>query len=170
MLLNIILLLRWGKDTPSICCANLKTQYIRHSSNNRITVNFSVANNSYVKAGASVKQNSIKDSQRQDEEVKRELAAERLVWVTQVGHQVIDIKKVAVETAKLNFQTNQKNFSSDIRCTDDLLDIRHVFFQSINDDAVAVTQQVESHLNLLLIQAEDSAQAIKQVQASMFSN
>ena len=44
-----------------------------------------------------------------------------------------------------------------------------MLFQAKNDYAIAVTQQAENYLNLLLIQADDPAQAIKQVQTFMFA-
>lgn len=159
-----------GQATPSVYYTNLKTQYIgQTTTNNGITVNFPITIGGYVQTYASVKQYSMADSQRQDVEAKTELEAERLVSISQVGQQVLDIKKAAVDSAKLSVEANQKSFSAGVRSTTDVLNSIQVLFQAKNDYAVAVTQQAENYLNLLLIQADDPAQAIKQVQTFMFA-
>jgi len=159
-----------GQAIPSVYYTNLKTQYTgQTTTNNGITVNFPIAVGGYVQTYASVKQYSMADSQRQDVEAKTELEAERLVSVSQVGQQVLDIKKAAVDSAKLSVEANQKSFSAGVRSTTDVLNSIQMLFQAKNDYAVAVTQQAENYLNLLLIQADDPAQAIKQVQTFMFN-
>ena len=55
-----------------------------------------------------------------------------------------------------------------MRSSTDVLNSIQVLFQTKNDYAQAVTQQAENYLNLLLIQADDPVEAIKQTQAFLF--
>jgi outer membrane protein TolC len=96
-----------GQAGPSVYYTNLKTQYIGQTTNNNvITVNFPITIGGYVQIFASVKQYFIADSQCIDVEAKTELEAESLVSVSQVGLQVLDIKKAAVDSAKLSVEAN----------------------------------------------------------------
>lgn len=153
-----------GQAILSVYYTNLKTQYISlTTTNNGITVNFPITIGGYVQTYASVKQYSMADSQRMDVEVKTELEAERLASVSQDGLQVLDIKKAAVDSAKLSVKANQKSFSAGVRSTTDVLKCIKILQQEKNDYATAVTQQAENYLNLLLIQANNPTDAIKQV-------
>lgn len=154
-----------GQATPSVYYTNLKTQNIgQTTTDNGITVNFPITIGGYVQTYAPVKQYSMADSQCIDVEAKTELEDERLETVSQVGLQVLDIKKTAVDLAKLSVEANQKSFSAGVRNTTDVLNSIQILYQAKNDYATAVTQQAENYLNLLLIQADDPADAIKQVQ------
>jgi hypothetical protein len=63
------------------------------TSNNGITGSFPITIGGYLQTHALVKQYSKADSQRMDVGDKTELEAERLVSISQVRPQVLDIKK-----------------------------------------------------------------------------
>ena len=158
-----------GQNLPSVYFTNLKTQYIGQTTyNNGISVNFPLQVGQYVQTYAAAKQYSQADSQKRDTQAKTELEAERLHSLAQAGQEAIAIKKMAVDSAQLSVEANQKSFAAGVRSSTDVLNSIQVLFQTRNDYAQAVTQQAENYLNLLLIQADDPVEAIRQTQTFLF--
>ena len=131
-------------------------------------MNFPLQVGQYVQTYAASKQYAQADSQKRDTQAKTELEAERLHLLAQAGLEAIAIKKMAVDSAQLSVEANQKSFAAGVRSSTDVLNSIQVLFQTRNDYAQAVTQQAENYLNLLLIQADDPVNAIKEVQAFLF--
>ena len=158
-----------GQNLPSVYLTNLKTQYNNQTTyNNGISVNFPLQVGQYVQTYAASKQYAQADSQKRDTQAKTELEAERLHLLAQAGLEAIAIKKMAVDSAQLSVEANQKSFAAGVRSSTDVLNSIQVLFQTRNDYAQAVTQQAENYLNLLLIQADDPVEAIRQTQTFLF--
>jgi hypothetical protein len=95
-------------------------------------------------------------------ESKTELESERLVSVNQEGQQVLNIKKKAVDSAKLSIKANKKSFGAGVRSAGNELNSIRVCFQEKKDYAVAVMQP-RKLFKFAVDSSGRSAQATKQV-------
>jgi len=159
-----------GAVLPTVSYTHLRTDYNNQTTwNDGLTVILPIQVGSYVNTYGVAKKYSQARSQREDTEAKTELDAEKYYSLTETGLQAIKIKKDAVDSAQLSVDANQKSFTAGVRSTTDVLNSIQILFQTRNEYAIAVAAQAESYLNLLLVQNDDPAHAMKQVQAFLFA-
>ena len=159
-----------GAVLPTVSYTHLRTEYNNQITwNDGITVVLPIQTGSYVNTYGISKKYSQAKSQREDAEAKTELDAEKYFSLSETGLQAIKIKKDAVDSAQLSVDANQKSFTAGVRSTTDVLNSIQILFQTRNEYAIAVAAQAESYLNLLLVQNDDPAHAMKQVQAFLFA-
>jgi len=159
-----------GAVLPTVSYTHLRTEYNNQITwNDGLTIILPIQAGSYVNTYGMAKKYSQAKSQREDAEAKTELDAEKYYSLTETGLQAIKIKKDAVDSAQLSVDANQKSFTAGVRSTTDVLNSIQILFQTRNEYAIAVAAQAESYLNLLLVQNDDPAKAMKQVQAFLFA-
>ena len=159
-----------GAVLPTVSYTHLRTEYNNQITwNDGLTIILPIQAGSYVNTYGMAKKYSQAKSQREDAEAKTELDAEKYYSLTETGLQAIKIKKDAVDSAQLSVDANQKSFAAGVRSTTDVLNSIQILFQTRNEYAIAVAAQAESYLNLLLVQNDDPAHAMKQVQAFLFA-
>lgn len=158
-----------GAVLPTVSYTHLRTEINGQITwNDGMTIILPLQVGSYVNTYGMAKKFSTARSQREDAEAKTELDAEKFLSLTQTGLQAIKIKKDAVDSAQLSVDANLKSFDAGVRSTTDVLNSIQVLFQTRNEYAIALAAQAESYLNLLLVQNEDPANAMKQIQAFLF--
>ena len=158
-----------GAVLPTVSYTHLRTEYNNQITwNDGMTIILPIQVGSYVNTYGMAKKYSQARSQREDAEAKTELDAEKYFSLTETGLQAIKIKKDAVDSAQLSVDANQKSFTAGVRSTTDVLNSIQVLFQTRNEYAIAVAAQAENYLNLLLVQNDDPAFAMKQVQSFLF--
>ena len=159
-----------GAVLPTVSYTHLRTEYNNQITwNDGLTVILPIQAGSYVNTYGMAKKYSQARSQREDTEAKTELDAEKYFSLSETGLQAIKIKKDAVDSAQLSVDANQKSFTAGVRSTTDVLNSIQILFQTRNEYAIAVAAQAESYLNLLLVQNDDPAHAMKQVQTFLFA-
>ena len=159
-----------GAVLPTVSYTHLRTEYNNQITwNDGLTIILPIQAGSYVNTYGMAKKYSQAKSQREDAEAKTELDAEKYYSLTETGLQAIKIKKDAVDSAQLSVDANQKSFTAGVRSTTDVLNSIQILFQTRNEYAIAVAAQAENYLNLLLVQNDDPAKAMKQVQAFLFA-
>jgi outer membrane protein TolC len=158
-----------GAVLPTVSYTHLRTEINGQITwNDGMTIILPLQVGSYVNTYGMAKKFSTARSQREDAEAKTELDAEKFLSLTQTGLQAIKIKKDAVDSAQLSVDANLKSFDAGVRSTTDVLNSIQILFQTRNEYAIALAAQAESYLNLLLVQNEDPAKAMKQIQAFLF--
>jgi outer membrane protein/protease secretion system outer membrane protein len=116
-------------------------------------------------AYAKAKQSS---STRLEVETKAKVEAQRLYELIEAGQQSLKIKAQAMDTAKQSVTANQKSYEAGVKSTTDVLIAIQTLFQAKNEYAQAAVQQAGQLLNLLLVGAEDTDQAVYRTQAFLF--
>jgi len=158
-----------GQVLPTVSYTHLRTEYQNTITwNDGVTVMIPIQTGSYINTYGMAKKYSQASSQREDAEAKTQLDAERYYSLSETGLLAVKIKRSAVDSAQLSVEANQKSFTAGVRSTTDVLNSIQVLFQTKNEYAQAVAAQAESYLNLLLVQNEDPALAMRQTQTFLF--
>lgn len=158
-----------GQVLPTVNYTHLRTEYLGNITwNDGITVVFPLQVSSYANTYSVAKKYSQASSLRLDTESKVMIDTEKYFSLSETGLQAIKIKRNAVESAQLSVDANQKSFLAGVRSTTDVLNSIQVLFQTRNEYAQAVAQQAENYLNLLLVQNQDPAMAMRDAQNFLF--
>jgi outer membrane protein/protease secretion system outer membrane protein len=116
-------------------------------------------------AYAKAKQSS---SLREQTEVAQKVEAQRLYGLVMAGQEALKIQEQAVESARQSVNANQKSFEAGVKSTTDVLIAIQNLYQTKNQYAQAAVQQGSNLLNLLLVGAESSDEAIVRTQTFLF--
>jgi len=158
-----------GQVLPTVNYTHLRTEYQGNIYwNDGITIMLPLQAGNYIGTYSAAKKFSQASSIRLDTEAKTEIEAEKFHSLAETGLQAIKIKRNAVASAQLSVDANQKSFTAGVRSTTDVLNSIQILFQTKNEYVQAVAQQAENFLNLLLVQNEDPAIAMRETQSFLF--
>ena len=158
-----------GAVLPTVGYTYQKTQYTTvNQENNGITMSIPLDIGSYIGTYAAYAKAKQSSSTRLEVETKAKVEAQRLYELIEAGQQSLKIKAQAMDTAKQSVTANQKSYEAGVKSTTDVLIAIQTLFQAKNEYAQAAVQQASQLLNLLLVGAEDTDQAIYRTQAFLF--
>lgn len=103
--------------------------------------------------------------QARDAEEKTRLEVHRFWSLVNAGLQELPIRLGAIEAAQLSVQANEKSFKGGVRSQIDVLNSIQTLYQVQQDYVNAVLALADHYLNLLLQSANETPQAMAQVQS-----
>ena len=158
-----------GAVLPTLGYTYQKTQYTGvNNENNGLTMTIPLDIGSYIGTYAAYAKAKQSSSTRLEVETKAKVEAQRLYELIEAGQQSLKIKAQAMDTARQSVTANQKSYEAGVKSTTDVLIAIQTLFQARNEYAQAAVQQASQLLNLLLVGAEDTDQAIYRTQAFLF--
>ncbi len=154
---------------PTVSFTNVNSTYQGQTTiNNGLTISIPFQIGGYINTYGAVEKYAQSKYQTTDAEVKARVEADRLHSMADAGYQMLQVRKNAIDAAKLSVDANQRSFTAGVRTSTEVLNSIQVLFQAKNDYVTTLTQQAETYLNLLLIQANEPMYSVKQVQSLMF--
>jgi len=158
-----------GAVLPTLGYTYQKTQYTGvNNENNGLTMTIPLEIGSYIGTYAAYAKAKQSSSTRLEVETKAKVEAQRLYELVEAGQQSLKIKAQAMDTARQSVIANQKSYEAGVKSTTDVLIAIQTLFQARNEYAQAAVQQASQLLNLLLVGAEDTDQAVYRTQAFLF--
>lgn len=158
-----------GAVLPTFGYTYQKTQYTGvNNENNGLTMTIPLDIGSYIGTYAAYAKAKQSSSTRLEVETKAKVEAQRLYELIEAGQQSLKIKAQAMDTARQSVTANQKSYEAGVKSTTDVLIAIQTLFQARNEYAQAAVQQASQLLNLLLVGAEETEQAIYRTQAFLF--
>lgn len=109
-------------------------------------------------------------------ETRRQVEEQTMMLTSQLyesvvlGRDALENKRVAVETAKLSVEANEKSLTAGVRTTIEVLNSIDTLYQAKNDYAATALNLGNAYLNLLLITGESPGDAIAQTQRFLFGS
>jgi outer membrane protein TolC len=158
-----------GAVLPTLGYTYQKTQYTGvNRENNGLTMTIPLDIGSYIGTYAAYAKAKQSSSTRLEVETKAKVEAQRLYELIEAGQQSLKIKAQAMDTARQSVTANQKSYEAGVKSTTDVLIAIQTLFQARSEYAQAAVQQASQLLNLLLVGAEETEQAIYRTQAFLF--
>ena len=138
------------------------------SNNNGLTVTIPLNAAAYINTYASTAKARQSTENRIATQVQTKTQAQNLYAQVEAGFESLKIRNQAVDSARLSVTANQKSYEAGVKSTTDVLLSIQSLAQTRNEYAQAATQQALNYMTLLLIGAEEPAQAVQQTQAFLF--
>ena len=136
---------------PTISMAHSRSSGVTDVNSTGFTISMPLnAGNYYSSSAAAANAIRAKEDRRFAEERAR-VELDRLYGLVDAGQDAIKIKRAAIESAELSVEANQKSYDAGVRSNIDVVNSIQVLFEVKNDYVVAVTQQAENYLNLLML-------------------
>ncbi|MCC7006029.1 MAG: TolC family protein [Ottowia sp.] len=158
-----------GINFPSISAAYSRSSYsgiTNVTTGLTIFVPFTVGNYYANTAAAASAVKAHQDRRLAQERLRVEL--ERTYALVQSGQDALKIKRRAIDSASLSVEANNKSYDAGVRSNIDVVNSIQMLFEVKNDYVIAVTQQAENLLSLLLLKGEAPEQAISRVKEFLF--
>lgn len=156
-----------GSMFPTVSAAHSRSSGITQVTNTGFTVSLPLtAGNYYSSSAAAANAVRAKEDRRFAEETAR-VELDRYYGLVSAGQDAIKIKRAAIDSAELSVEANQKSYDAGVRSNIDVVNSIQVLFEVKNDYVVAVTQQAENYMNLLMLAGRDPQPALASTDAFM---
>lgn len=159
-----------GNLLPTVSGTYSRSSY---SNTTNITKAFTVSvplNMGSYYASSAAAANAIKAREERrfiEEQASHEL--ERTYALVEAGQEALKIKRDAITSAELSVVANNKSYDAGVRSNIDVVNSIQILFEVKNDYVIAVTQQAENLLQLLLLAGNEPDQVAKIVQKFLFN-
>ncbi len=149
-----------GSMYPTVSAAHSRSSGVTDVSNTGFTVSLPLtAGNYYSSNAAAANAVRAKEDRRFAEETAR-VDLDRFYGLVSAGQDSIKIKRAAIDSAELSVEANQKSYDAGVRSNIDVVNSIQVLFEVKNDYVLAVTQQAENYMSLLMLAGRDPQPAL----------
>ncbi len=149
-----------GSMYPTVSAAHSRSSGMTDVTNTGFTVSLPLnAGNYYSSSAAAANAVRAKEDRRFAEE-KASVELERLYGLVAAGQDSIKIKRAAIDSAELSVEANQKSYDAGVRSNIDVVNSIQVLFEVKNDYVLAITQQAENYMGLLMLAGRDPQPAL----------
>ena len=158
-----------GSMFPTVSMAHSRNYGGSGVTNTGFTVSLPLNSGAYYSTTtASANALRAKEERRLAEE-KARVELDRLYGLVQAGQDAIKGKRSAIEAAELSVEANQKSYDAGVRSNIDVVNSIQVLFEVKNDYVLAVTQQAENLLGLLMLAGREPSAALAETDKFMLS-
>jgi protease secretion system outer membrane protein len=158
-----------GTLFPTVALAYSRSQYsgaINHSTG--VTLQLPLNAGTYYSSGTAGANAAKAREDRRLAEERARVELERLYGLVRSGQDAIRIKRQAIDSAELSVEGNQKSYDAGVRSNIDVMNSIQVLYEVKNDYVVAVTQQAENQLSLMLLAGLPLESSFHEISGSAF--
>ncbi len=149
-----------GSMYPTVSAAHSRSSGVTDVSNTGFTVSLPLNAGNYYSGNAAVANAVRAKEDRRFAEEKARVELDRLYGLVAAGQDAIKIKRAAIDSAELSVEANQKSYDAGVRSNIDVVNSIQVLFEVKNDYVLAVTQQAENYMSLLMLAGRDPQPAL----------
>lgn len=159
-----------GNALPAIYATYSRSSYnntLNITTGLTISIPLNLGNYYAIRAANAETNKASTEHYSQKQQIKSEL--ERVYALFIAGQQALSIQRDAIASAELSVEANRKSYEGGLRSNIDVVNSIQVLFEVKNEYVLALTQQAEYLMKLLLLAGYEADKAIALVQRFLFN-